>query len=608
VGSQVSYEEEMFGAAFDGVVVRRFWSFLIPYRRRLLVALAAVLVFTGSQVLIPLLIRFAIDRGLVPGAVDTRLLGTIALGFLAVVTVSYVANIVQESMVGQVAGYLLFDLRRAMFAHLQDVSLSFMDKTEVGRLMSRLQGDVNALQEFLETSIIAAGDFVLLVGIVTVLLALDAPLGGLTLCVLPALFAVRLFWLPRARKAFLRARETSSIVNGALAENVHGVRTIQGLVRERVNLGLFDEKARENLGAHLRASRFSNMMIPVVDTLTGLAMGIVVLAGGHRVLAGDLDLGIMVAFIFYVQRFFDPIRSLTIQYSVMQRAMASGQRIFEVLDVPVEVADRSDARALDDHDGSIVFDHVTFGYEPDRPILNDVNFSIAPGETVALVGPTGSGKTSVTALVHRFYDVWEGQVRVGGCDVRDLDLDTLGRTVGMVLQEPFLFSGSVYDNIRYSCLHATPEAVEAAARAVGAHGFIEALPEGYATELDQRASNLSAGQRQLLSFARALVANTRILVLDEATASVDSYTEQRIQAALARLLEGRTAVVIAHRLATVRHADRIMVLREGRIVESGSHEALLASDGLYATLYRLNYASFDDAEATIGNRVGEART
>ncbi len=599
VGSQISHDEELFGRVFDKWVVRRFLSYLKPYRGKLYIAIGAVLVFTVTQLSIPLIIRTAIDDALVAGGAAGALLDNLAMVFAAVITVNYLANHTQETIVGKVAEHLLFDLRRAMYAHLQVVSLSFMDKTEVGRLMSRLQGDVYALQEFLESSIFAIGDLVLLLGIIAVLLSLDFQLGAMTLSVVPILFLVRIVWLPYARKAFLWARETSSSTNGALAENVHGIRAVQEMGREAVNYELFDDKATENLKAHLAASKFSNVMIPIVDTLTGGAMAIVVIVGGGLVLDDGLDIGIMVAFVFYVQRFFDPIRSLTIQYSMMQRAMAAGQRIFEVLDVVVEVEDKPDAIdpgaiGPSENDGAIEFRHVTFGYLPDQPILKDISFRVEPGETVALVGPTGSGKTSITALVHRFYDTWEGQVLVGGHDVRDITQASLGRDVAMVLQEPYLFSGTIFDNIRYAKTTATHDDVIAAAKAVGAHSFIMRLRDGYDAKLDQGGVNLSLGQRQLLSFARALVADARILVLDEATANVDSHTELEIQRALSRLLEGRTAMVIAHRLATIRGADRIIVLQDGAIIETGSHHQLMESGGLYSRLYRMNYASFDD--------------
>ncbi|MBY5563041.1 ABC transporter ATP-binding protein [Rhizobium leguminosarum] len=587
-------EEEMFGKAFDGNIVKRIWVFVHPYRRQVLWSVVAVLTFTMMQLTIPLIIRYAIDHGMSPGGNHSALIWSI-VAFTIAISINYAASYAQETLVGGVAEDVLFDIRKAMFSHLQRVSLSFMDKTEVGRLMSRLQGDVNSMQEFLETSVLSVGDIVLLFGIVFVMLYLDFKLGLLTLSVLPVLFIVRLFWLPLARKSFMAAHETNSVANGALAEAIHGVRAVQSMDRQGVNFTLYDDKAHANLKTHLTAARYAQVMVPIVDSLTGVAMALVIVVGGARVLNQALDVGVLVAFLFYIQRFFDPIRSLTLQYSVMQRAMASGQRLTEVLDVPVDVKDAPDAKALSrDMDGSVEFKDVTFGYNPKHPVLKHVSFKVNPGETVALVGPTGSGKSSCMSLIHRFYDVQQGQVLVGGDDVRDLTQDSLGAQIAMVLQEPFLFTGTVFENIRYHKLEATREQVIEAAKAVGAHDFVMRLPEGYDSVLGERGGNLSLGQRQLLSFARALVADAKILVLDEATANIDSYTEMLIQKALVKLLENRTGLVIAHRLATIREADRIIVLQNGEIIESGDHRQLMKNGKLYSKLYNLNYSSFDD--------------
>ena len=423
---------------------------------------------------------------------------------------------------------------------------------------------------------------------------MDWRLALLTFAVVSTLAIARAVWLPIARRAFLYSRQTASITSGALAENINGVRVVQGMSREHVNLDLFKEKAEEQLWASKRAARIGLVMIAMVDTLSGAAMAIIIVVGGSWVIGNSLEIGSMLAFILYVQLFFDPIRSITMHYAVFQRAMASGERIFEVLDVPVDIQDKEGAKPLVDNDGSVEFKNVTFGYLEDEPILKNINFRVEPGETVALVGPTGSGKTSITSLLHRFYDIWEGEILISGQDVRDIELSSLGNNIGMVLQEPYLFSSTVFENIRYNKLDATREEVVAAARAVGAHEFIMRLPNGYDTELEQRGGNLSLGQRQLISFARAIVADTKILILDEATASIDSYTELLIQQALARLLEGRTGIVIAHRLATIRGADRIIVLQNGEIIETGNHDELIAHGGLYARLYSMNYASFDD--------------
>ena len=597
---QTLSSEDTFGKVFDGHVVRRFVAFLKPYRRRIYLAIGAVVIFTLTQLSVPLIIRHIVDKALTAGADAERLLLIAVAGFFGVALVNYVSNYVQTIVVARIAEHILQDLRAAMYGHLQKVSLAFMDRTQVGRLMSRLQGDVGSLQEFLESSIYAVGDFVLLFGIIFVLLMLDLQLGLLTLSVLPILAIVRAVWQPIARRAFSRARATNSIVNSALAENINGVRTVQEMGRQGVNLDDFEDKARENYDAHIRATKIANVMIPTVDTLTGLAMAIVIVVGGNMVLDKSLDLGIMVAFLFYVQRFFDPIRSLTQQYTVSQRAMASGTRIFEVLDVPIEVVDKPDAGELGKIDGSIEFRNVTFGYVEGLPVLKNISFKVAPGETVALVGPTGSGKTSTMALLHRFYDVWDGQILIGGRDVRDVTQESLGRHIAMVLQEPFLFTGTVLENIRYHCEDVTRDEVIQAAKTVGAHDFIERLSDGYDTILGQRGVNISIGQRQLLSFARAIVADASILVLDEATANIDSFTEREIQTALARTLSGRTGVVIAHRLATVRNADRIIVLQDGQIIEQGNHADLIAKRGLYHRLHSMNYASFDDAPGEVG--------
>ena len=594
VGSEVSADEQMFGRAFDGRVVRRFMAYVAPYRRQLLVALAAVLVFTLTQMALPLIIRAAIDDGLLAAQASRRVLGVAGIVFGVMIAINFAANWLQEWIAQIVAERVLFDLRRAMFFHLQFVALAFMDRTEVGRLMSRLQGDVASLQEFLESTVFAIGDVVLLLGIIAILIVLHWQLGLLVMAIVPVLLIVRALWLPPARRAFLRARETSSIANGALAESINGVRLIQEMGREKVNFDLYDEKAFANFASHVRSSQFSAMMIPIVDTLSGIAIAAIVVVGGASVIGASLELGVLIAFIFYVQRFFAPIRAVTIQYSIMQRAMASGQRIFEVMDVPFQIEDRPNAADPESIEPTIRFDGVTFGYLPNEPVLHDISFEVGTGETVALVGPTGSGKTSITALLHRFYDVDAGTVYVGGRDVREVTQRSLGRHIGMVLQEPFLFTGTIEENIRYAAEGVGREEIERAAAIVGAHDFIARLPAGYRTVLEQRGSNLSLGQRQLISFARAIVADTRILILDEATANVDSYTELEIQRALQRLLVGRTALVIAHRLATVRKADRILVLQEGRIVERGSHKELVTADSLYASLYSMHYASFDD--------------
>ena len=586
-------EEEIF-ATFDQRIVTRFLGFLAPHKGFLILAQIAVMASALTAVAVPWFIGRAVDSAAVVR--DGHRLDLILIAFVGVFLLNTGMSFVEQWMSSRLAQRVIFDIRRKMFAHFQNVSLSFMDKTHVGRIMSRLQGDVGALQEFLESSTGALGDIVMLIGISIALLLMNWKLGLLTLLVLPALIAIRAIWLPYSKRTFMNARITSSIANGALAENINGIRTVQETRREAMNFDLYTEKNETYFKAAVDSSFMTQIMTPTVDILTGLAMAVVIVVGGNEVLGGALPVGAMVAYILYVQRFFEPVRMLSMQYTIMQRAMAAGARIFEVLDVPVTIIDKPGAVTLDPETMSptVELRDVTFGYNPDRSILFNVSLKVEPRQVVALVGPTGSGKTSIMSLVHRFYEVDQGAVLVGGHDVRDITVASLGRVIGMVLQEPFLFTGTIEENIRYNTLSASRADVIAAAKAVQAHDFIMRLPEGYDTPLGQRGRNVSVGQRQLISFARALVADPQILILDEATANIDSFTELAIQKALRVLFAGRTCLVIAHRLATVRDADKIIVLQQGHIVEEGPHEQLMANAGLYSRLYSSSHGSFDD--------------
>ncbi len=584
-------DEEMF-AQLDSTVFKRFFYYASPYKKAMLTATLAVVGFTLANLAVPLLVKFGIDNAI--GKDDSNLLAIIAISMVVVAAVYWFTNYLQSVLITRVALTVLYDIRADMFLQLQRLALSFSDKTPIGALMARMFGDVGALQEMLESSIEIIGDLLTLVGIVVILLLLDFQLALFTLALVPALFLIRVIWQPFARRAFLRMRRNSSVVGVYLDQNVSGIRVVQALNRQKENTGIMSGKVHTYFWSAVRASRLGGVLMPTVELMTGAALAIVLIVGGGRVLSESIEIGTMVAFLLYVQRFFEPIRTLTMHYAALQRAVASGHRIFELLDIPLDIADKPDAKPIGEVHGRVEFKNVTFGYRPERPILRNISFVAEPGQTIALVGPTGSGKTSITALAHRFYDVQEGSISIDGQDIRDVTQESIGRVMGMVLQEPFLFSKSVLENVLYNTENATREDAVAACKVIGAHDFVMQLDDGYDTTLEQRGSNLSVGQRQLLSFARALVADPKILVLDEATANIDSYTERIIQDALKKLLEGRTALVIAHRLSTIRNSNQIIVVRDSEIVEKGTHDELVAATGLYAQLWQTNYTSFDD--------------
>jgi len=594
-------DEEVFGDVYDQRVVARLLPYILPYKVLASVAVVAMLIYTGTQVAVPWIIKVAIDEYVF--LKDFEGLTWMFALFIGISLVNWLVNYVQQFAMEKVGQGVLFNLRADMFGHVQKQSMGFFDRTEVGRLMSRVQGDVSQLQEFAALVVMTLGELLSLLGIVIALLLLNFKLGLITMSVLPVLTLIMVVWQPFARKAFMWVRRAISIVNGSLNENITGVRVVQSMNRQERNLMLFDEKNLDHRDANLWASKLSSGLLPAVDILTAVAIGFALFFGARMIAGNDLALGTLIAFVLYIQRFFDPIRNLTMQYTQLQRSMASGTRIFDMLDWKPDLVDAKDAKPIGSVKGDIEMKNVSFSYVPGEDVIKDISFQIKPGEVVAVVGPTGAGKTTLVSLLSRFYDVEDGRgsILVDGHDIRAVTRNSLASQMSMVLQEPFLFSGSVRENIKYNHTNATDEQMMNAAKAVDAHEFIERLDEGYDTFLAERGINLSVGQRQLISFARAIVADPRILILDEATANIDSYTEMMIQRALLKLLKGRTAIVIAHRLSTIRGADKIIVLNLGEVTEIGNHDELIAMDGLYANLYHMNYAAIEESLPVSGN-------
>lgn len=575
--------DEVLGSVYDNRVVARLPKYLAPVKKYIGLGSIGIILHTLAVLGLPYMVGVATNR-MIDGDISGLMM---AAGIYIAISVFQWGGQYLETLFLAYAGQsIILRMRTEMFHHLHSLSMKFFDTHQVGKLMSRVQNDVQQLQELLTQGIFQLLTSLLtLVGIAAIMIYINWKLALITLTVTPVLAGAIFIWQRYARKAFITVRRAIATVNSQLQEDMSGVRVVQSLSREDENLEQFDQVNKAHLDANVTAVRLEALMMPLVNLLTGAGFGIVIVFGGFQVLDGAMNAGFLLSFLLYVQRFFEPIMQLAMQYTQLQRAMASGARIFELLDIEPDIKDNPDAVELPDVKGEIVFKDVNFGYEEGKDILHDINLTINPGETVAIVGQTGSGKSSLVNLVTRFYEVERGEVCVDGYNVQSVTTASLRRQIAVVPQTPILFSGTIEDNIRFGKMDATREEIIEVAKTVGAHSFINRLENGYETQVGQRGANISAGQRQLICLARAILVDPRILILDEATSNVDTNTERIMQRALRKLTRGRTCLTIAHRLSTVTGADRIIVMEKGRIVEEGTHRQLLERQGLYHKMY-----------------------
>jgi len=587
--------------------LKRLWELVRPHIWMLVLSAVLMVIVSASGLAGPYLLKVAIDEYITKGNLPGLTTVSVIYGVLYIL--NWICTYWETYVVSLVGQRIIYELRRRLFKHIQSLDLKFHDDNQTGRLMSRITNDVDSLNQLVSSGLThIVNDVLTIFGIAGIMFFMNWRLAIVSFVTIPMLIGLVVFFQGRMMRAFDRVRRRVADVNAYLQESISGMRVIQAFSREELSMNQFQDTNVGNMQASLQAAALFSAFFPLVEVIGAVGTAAVIWYGGLESVTEGLTVGTLVAFLGYVTRFFMPIRDISQVYNMFLAAAVSTERIFEILDTPAKVQDKPGAAPLPKINGHVRLEDVTFGYEKDQPVLKNVNIEALPGETIALVGPTGAGKTSIINLVSRFYDPWEGRVMVDGFDLRDMTMASLHSQMGIVLQDTVIFSGTIMDNIRYGRLSATDEEVQAAARAVNAHEFIMRLPDGYMTQVNERGSRLSVGQRQLVSFARAVLADPRILILDEATSSVDAYTEMLIQQALETLLKGRTSIVIAHRLSTIRNADRIYVIDLGEVVQVGSHDELIAQGGLYKELYEKQFAEAgmaagEDAEAAGGEPV-----
>jgi ATP-binding cassette subfamily B multidrug efflux pump len=588
VSQELHHEEEILGKAYDARLMARILRYLRPYWKLLAISFVFLMLQTGSQLLGPYITKVAIDRYIAQH--DVHGLDLMALAYLGVVCFGFVVLFIQTYTTEYTGQRAMHDLRMEVFSHLQEQDLAYFDRNAVGRLLTRTINDVETLNELFSTGVVGLlGDVSIVFGIAAMMLWLDWRLALVCLAAFPVILYASRFYRRRAREVYRESRLILGRLNAGLQENIAGVATVQAFGQEEKMYQRFKEINLSYRDVLLRSIRYNALFFPVIEIFSALSIGLLLWYGGRQILSSAVQAGVIVAFIQYVQRMYQPIRDLAEKYNIMQAAMASSERIFALLDTAETIKNPPQPKKSDRFAGEIEFKDVWLSYRPGEPVLKNISFRVRAGEKVALVGATGGGKTSIISALCRFYDVERGAILVDGIDVRQWNKQELRRHLGLVLQDVFLFSGDIATNITLGDQRIGEVQMLDAARRVQIAPFIERLPRGYHEEVQERGSTLSQGQRQLLSFARALAFDPEILIFDEATSSVDTQTEALIQEALQELLKNRTALIIAHRLSTIKHADRILVVHKGEIWEEGSHDELLAKNGLYARVYDLQY-------------------